>query len=269
MAVIDDKRRYLDQITTLAIAQTVEITNLLRDEPLQEIAIQLRRTMPAVSNTYATDSSVVSANAYNESRALASPPTEYEATPEIVDTNEAMQAAIGFGIAQLTKGKPYDVFQSTLAGSVQRLVMQGDRDTVEFNIVTDPDGTRYERVPSAGACSFCITMAAVATDNSNLRSSYFDKYHNFCRCTINPVFTGQELTELPEYKSAREAYSLARNELEAQQKEARRAFDRALEAEGKYSGGRANATAFRRANPDLSLTTPNILRNVRKITGRK
>lgn len=267
MAVIDDKRRYLDQITTLAISQTVEITNLLRNEPIQDIAQQLRRTMPAVSNTYATASAVVSATAYNESRALANPPSEYVATPEIIDTNTSMQAAIGFGIAQLTTGKSYQVFQSTLAGSVQRLVLDGDRQTVDFNIVTDPDGTRYERVPSANACAFCMTMAAVATTKA--RANYFDKYHNFCRCTINPVFTGQSLTNLPQYKQAREAYSLADQQLQKEKNEARRLFDIERKAQGLSIGGSKANTAFERANPDLSLTTENILKKVRQITGQK
>jgi hypothetical protein len=269
MSVLTQKRLYLDQITTLAISQTVEITNLLRNEPVPIIAQELRRTMPAVSNTYATASAVVSATAYNESRALANPPSTYEATPEIIDTNTSMQAAIGFGVAQLTTGKSYDIFQSTLAGSVQRLVMEGDRKTVDFNIVTDPDGTRYERVPSANACAFCMTMAAVATDNDNLKSNYFDKYHNFCRCTINPVFTGQPLTNLPEYKKARDAYSLADQQLQKEKAEARRLFDIEREAQGLPTGGSKATTAFERANPDLSLTTENILKKVRQITGQK
>jgi hypothetical protein len=244
----------------------VEITNLLQDRTIPEIAQQLRIAMPGVTRQFSNIAAVVSAREYNESRSLARLDTQYIATPKAPDTNKAMQAAIGFGIAQLTKGVAYETFQSTLAGSVQRLTLDGDRGTMEFNIVTDPDGTLYERVPAPGACAFCTTMAAVAEVQ---RSEYFEGYHNFCNCTLNPVFRGQSRTELPEYKQAREAYTLARNELETQQKAARRAFDRELEAQGKFTGGRKNTTAFQRANPDLSLTTENILRNVRKITGQK
>jgi hypothetical protein len=266
MSILTDKRRYLDQTTTLAIAQTVEITNLLRDRPIPELAYQLRRTMPAVSDSFANVASVISADSYNKSRTLARPPSEFKATPKKADTNQAMNAAIGFGIAQLTRGTDYDVFQSTLAGSVQRLVLDGDRETIELNIVVDPDGTRYERVPSPGACAFCMTMAAVAEVQ---RSDYFEGYHNYCRCTLNPIFTGQSPTELPEYKQAREAYSLANQELLKQQEEARRAFDARLRAEGKPTGGSRATTAFQRENPELSITTPNVLRLVRQITGQR
>lgn len=266
MSILRNKRILLDQVTTLAIAQTVQITNLLRDRPIPELAYQLRRTMPTVSDTYATASSVIGAKAYNESRAVARPPSEFEAKPKKAATTTAMQAAIGFGIAQLTKGRPYETFQSTLAGSVQRLVLEGDRETVEFNIVLDPDGTRYERVPSPGACAFCVTMAAVA---SVQRDDAFDGYHNFCRCTLNPVFTGQSGTELPEYENARDAYTLASDKLKKRQTEARKLFDANLRAEGKPTGGSRANTAFERANPELSGTTKNRLRLVREITGQK
>lgn len=222
--------------------------------------------MPAVSQQFSNIAAVVSAREYDESRANAPVNTVYKAVPKAPDTSVAMQAAIGFGIAQLTKAVSYETFQSTLAGGVQRLTLDGDRGTMEFNVITDPDGTLYERVPAPGACAFCTTMAAVAEVQ---REEYFEGYHNFCNCVLNPIFTGQSRTELPEYKQAREAYSLARDELEKNARAARREFDRRLEAEGKYSGGRKNTTAFRRANPDLSLTTENILRNVRRITGQK
>jgi hypothetical protein len=216
MSIVRNKRLLLDQVTTLAIAQTVQITNLLRDRPVPELAYQLRRTMPTLSETYATAASVIAAKAYNESRAVARPPSEFEAKPKKANTSLAMQAAIGFGIAQLTRGKPYETFQSTLAGSVQRLVLDGDRETVEFNIVLDPDGTRYERVPSPGACAFCMMMAAVVEVR---RDDAFDGYHNFCRCTLNPVFVGQSGTELPEYQEVRESYSRASEILEQQRQE--------------------------------------------------
>lgn len=266
MSVVADKRRQLDQVTTLAIAQTVQITNLLQDRPVPEVAFQLRRTMPTLTNTFATATAQIGARAYNESRTQANPPSEFVAEPTTPDTNDAMQAAIGFGIAQLTLGRSFDTFQSTLAGSVQRIVLTGDRDTVELNIALDPDGTRYQRVPSPGACAFCMTMAAVAEVQ---RDDAFEGYHNFCRCTLMPVFEGQPGIVLPEYKQAQEAYALASKELKSQQSAARELFDARLRAEGKPTGGSRATTAFEREFPELSGTTKNRLRLVREITGQR
>jgi hypothetical protein len=252
MSIILQKRRLIDQTSTLAIAQTVEITNLLIDRSIPEIAEQLRLSMPAVTDTYSTVTAQISSTAYNESRTLARPPSEYVATPRPPDTNVGIQAAIGFGIAQLTKGTDYSTFQSTLAGSVQKLVNLGDRNTVELNIAEDPDGTRYQRVPSPGACAFCMTMAAVAEVQ---RSEEFDGYHNFCRCTLNPVFTGQEGIRLPEYDKFEQAYNLAASELEKQREEVGWYSMKTREAAKKF--------------PQLTQTTKNRLRLVRQITGDK
>lgn len=252
MSITLEKRRLLDQATTLAIAQTVEITNLLQDQPIETIAQQLRRAMPAVTNTYSALTARIGATAYNESRALANPPSKFVAEPKIQDTNPAIQAAIGFGIAQLTKGKDYATFQSTLSGSVQRLVLEGDRGTVELNILADPAGTTYQRIPSPGACAFCMTMASVAEFSA---SSEFEGFHNFCRCTLSPIFEGQERTVLPEYKNFEEAYSLASDELEKRREEV-----------GWYSMKTRDAA---RQFPELTQTTKNRLRLVREITGRK
>jgi hypothetical protein len=252
MSVLSDKRRQLDEATTLAIAQTVEITDLLRDRPVPEIAFQLRNTMPAVSNTFGTVGAIISVDSYNKFRNQARLPSKYTAEPVIPDTDKAMQAAIGFGMAQLTKGVPFDTFQATLAGSVQRLVLDGDRGTTEFNIVTDPDGTEYERVPQPNACAFCLTMAAVAEVR---RESYFEGYHNFCKCTVRPIFRGQQRTKLPVYKQVNDAYSLADKELLRQRKAVGYDNLKRREAAAKY--------------PDLVLNTPNHLRLMRQITGWK
>jgi hypothetical protein len=249
---LETKRKQLKETTTLAIATTVEITNLLRDRTVPEIAQQLRLAMPNVTTQFATVAAIVSANEYNEARALARTTTAYKATPKVPDTNPAIQSAIGFGMAQLTKGTDYDVFQSTLAGNVQRLTLGGDRETIDFNVSSDPSATLYERVPSANSCAFCLTMAAVAEVQ---RSSEFDGYHAFCNCQLQPVFTGQERYEGPEYKTAREAYALAEKELDRRREEVGYSSLKRREASAKY--------------PDLAFTTPNKLRLVREITGWK
>jgi hypothetical protein len=252
MSIIRDKRRLLKQTTTLAIAQTVQVTEFLRDRPIPELAFQLRRTMPAVSDSFADVAGVVSADSYNKSRALANLSTQYKATSVKANTSQAMNAAIGFGIAQLTRGTDYDVFQSTLSGSVQKLVLGGDRETVEFNIVTDPDGTRYERVASPNACGFCLTMAAVAEVQ---RENYFEGYHNFCQCTLNPVFQGQSGFRPDYYNDVEKAYFEADAILEEQR-----------QAAGWYSMKTKQAAA---EFPELVLNTPNHLRIMRELEGYK
>ena len=253
MSILENKRKYMRETKTLAMAQTIEITRLLKNRTIPEIAGELRKTLPAVTQSYGTVASVISATAYNESRALANLDTEYSAvTQKPKDSNTSLQAAIGFGIAQLTNTGDYGTFETNLAGSVSRLVLEFDKATIDFNIVTDPDGTTYERVPSANACGFCLTMAAVAEVQ---RSDYFEGYHNFCNCTLNPIFDGQEKTRLPFYDDVEKAYFEANRILEAERQEV-----------GWYSMKTREAAA---AYPDLVLNTPNHLRIMRELDGYK
>jgi hypothetical protein len=70
-----------------------------------------------------------------------------------------------------------------------------------------------------------------------------------------PVFTGQTGTELPEYKQAREAYTLASDELERRRQEVGWYSMKTREAAAKF--------------PELTQTTKNRLRLVREITGQR
>lgn len=252
MTTLTDKRRYLKDVTTLAIATTIEITNLLQNRTVPEIASQLRLTLPAVTRQFAQVAAVVSSTQYNQARTSAKLATSFAATPKTKDTDFAIQAAVGFSIGQLDRNADYSTFQSTLAGSVQRLALTGDRETVDFNVLADPDGVTYERVPSPTACAFCLTMAAVAEVQ---RSSNFDGYHNFCNCALSPIFAGQDRTELPIYKQVNDAYSLAGAELERQREEV-----------GWYSMKTREAAKL---YPNLTQTTKNKLKLVRQITGWK
>jgi hypothetical protein len=251
MSLLTEHRANLDNLTTLAIADTVTAVNLLQDRPVPELAFQLRETLPAIAQTYSDVAQTLAVDYYDASRVEARNLTSrYEAERIDYDTNTPVQNNIGYSIARITEGTDFATVTGILAGGMMTTVLGAERENIGFNVVTDPDGTKYARVPSGDACAFCLTMAAVAVES---RSDYFDGYHNFCRCTIEPIFTGQTGTELPIYKQVREAYSLADQELERQRAEVGFNSMKRREAAAKY--------------PDLILNTQNHLRLIRQITG--
>lgn len=252
MSLLTDKAKLLAQTNTLAIASVVEITDLLKDRSVPELAYQLRLTLPPVAEQFSTVAATIGTQYYNDARALVSVPEVYVASPVIPDVNPAMQSSIGYAISRLTVDNNYDTFQSILAGSVQRVVSQGDRLTIENNIGRDPNGMMYERIATPGACSFCLTMAAVVQLQ---RSPDAKKYHDFCRCQVRAVFDGQEPYEGPEYATARNAYNLATKELQRQREEV----------------GYLDIPRKQRIKqyPELALTTKNHMRLVRQVTGWK
>lgn len=247
MSLTSEHRKNLNQASTLAMADTVQLTEVLKDLPPKNFLYELRFNLPYVSRQYSTVTSILGADYYNAQRARVQLDSNFVATPVEIDWNTPTQAAVGYAGNQLAKGATFESIQTQLAGAVQRITQSGDRETISKAVTLDPDGTRYERVPAAGACTFCLTMAAVAEVQ---RDSYFDGYHNFCRCVLRPVFTGQSGTYLPIYDKVRDGYASAGEELQ-----------REREAVGYLDIPRKQRVKL---YPDLALTTKNHLRIMRR-----
>jgi hypothetical protein len=242
-------QRNIDDVTALAIAETVSVMNSLEGEPVPRAAYALREVIPDIAETYGAAAGDLSVNYYDEVRATSDARTPYSPTVANIGINERIQNAIGYSMAQTTTGTSWAIVTSVLAGNVQNTVSQVDRSTLSFNIVTDPDGTVYQRVPSASACAFCRTMASVARPTEES----YTHFHSFCRCRSVPVFRGQEPVEIPGAKQTQDAYSLATKELERQREEVGYLKLKRRVAANLY--------------PDLTLTTKNHLRLMRELTG--
>jgi hypothetical protein len=252
VSLLTDHRTNVDNATTLAIADTISALELLKDRPVPELAWQLKQTLPAIASMYATVSEQVAVDFYEKSRQAAGITSTFDVTPANFDPLPALDSSIGYGISRTILGTDYATFSSILAGSMQRVVSNADRQTISWNIASDPDGTMYERVPSSNGCAFCLMLAAVA----KLRTSdYFTRYHDYCRCTTVPVFVGQAPHEQPIYDQIRSHYSDAVSEIQVKR-----------ELVG-YNKMKSREAA--KKHPDLTLTTPNILKIVRQTTGLK
>lgn len=251
LQLANEHKRDVGNLTTLAISEVNGLFDLLKDRPIPEYAYQMRLTMPVIAETYSGAAEILAIDYYDNSRALA-PNLRSNYSAEIGRYSAAAEinSAIGYSVARLTKEAPQSNVLGMLAGSMQRAVANADRETISFNIVQDPDGTVYERIPQSDACAFCLTMAAVAEVQTE---NYFTKYHDYCRCVTMPVFSGQSKTELPVYGQVREAYDLAGQELQAQRREVG------------YNDLRRNQAAAK--FPELTLTTENYLSKMRQITG--
>jgi hypothetical protein len=261
----DKYQKAINDAVKLAVADTVGLMKIVEGKPLEEAAAILRDTMPIVTDTYGAVVGELATSYYDESRAAANLSTTYKAV--VADTNiEALtQDSVGYTISKIAKGTEFEVATATLSGSVQRIVNDVNRQTISYNIVTDPDGTMYQRVASANSCAFCLTIAAKA---ELMTSDWGKKYHDDCRCRSVPVFTGEKPIRMPYYDKFEQEYDQAKISIESQR------FDiyPDWEAQWKASGGRMGKNLnrdFLKAYPELSLTTENILSGVRSNTGRR
>ena len=98
----------------------------------------------------------------------------------------------------MTPAQAVDVSRARAAQQVASGPLQRSRSTTWNRFVADARQQggvfdRYQRVPSPGACDFCL-MLATRTDYRSTDSALFtaagDRYHLSCRCTVRMVAKG-------------------------------------------------------------------------------
>ena len=134
-----------------------------------------------------------------------------------------------------------------MAGAVQLEINNADRFTLIDNVDRDYAARSWVRVPTSGACAFCLSLGAI----SDLRvKPEYDKWHSNCRCTNRVLFGSEKAPELPEYKEVRAAYKDAVSEIKV----------------NRELTGYLDLPQKQRPK-ELALTTKNILKIVRETTG--
>lgn len=248
--LLTNHRKQLDDLTAIATAEVVGAITLYGDLPLQEFAGNMRQATTSITDTLAPISSTLAVDFYDATRAQANVDTAYSATKVDYDYGTQLEKSVGYAIAQTAKGSTKEAVTGLFAGAVQLALNNVDRFTISGNVTFDPGATRWVRVPTSGGCAFCLSMAAIP--DLYLKSEY-QKWHDNCRCVSRPLFGREKAPELPVYKEIRAAYSDAVSEINVQREIVGYNKLRSRQAAAKY--------------PDLTLTTPNILKIVRQTTG--
>jgi hypothetical protein len=251
LLLASNHQKSIDQAVALAAADTVDLITVIETQPVPVMAAELRANLPAITGVYSTVVGQLATTYYDEARTAANVEAAYAAYAAEYTVETEIQKAIGYAMALKTKGSTFEAVQSTLVGHVQRIINGVNRETIRQNINKDPNGLRYQRVPSAGACSFCMTLAAVAELTTE---DYYTEYHSYCHCKTIPVFSGQTPYRPSYYDDFQNEYYKAVGELSQERQDAGYSDYKRREAASKF--------------PELTITTPNILRKIRVNTGR-
>lgn len=248
MTLQSDHRKALTDLTAISTAEVNGVVRRIADLPLREFAGGLRDAMPRIADQLTPLAEVIAVDYYDATRIQVGLGLEtYRAATIDYDGSKTLDSGIGYSVARLVGGSDLGSVIGILAGTLQKVITDADRETVADNSNRDPDVTKYVRVPQGDSCAFCLTMAAVAEVEV---SADFDKYHSFCRCTTTPVYRGQETPRLPIYDEIQRQYADARSEIEVNRQLA-----------NYYQ------TPRKQRPKELALTTPNILKIVREVTG--
>lgn len=246
-------RRNLENLYTLAEADSRSLLRAVSGEPLPVAAGQLREVMPAIADSYGVAATVIAGEFFLEQQARSGgvPLLDYR-QPDF-DANAIVQSGIGYGVAQFTNGSSFLNVASILSGTVQKAVAGYARETIFQN--SESADVRYKRVARAGACSFCSYMAIEEITFKDAR-----KFHNDCHCVVVPEF--QPVEEPEYYEQLRRDVQVGKEQLE---------LDREL-VESRWRAenpGRKSRDFLRsKEGSGLTLTTRNYLREIRKVSGR-
>lgn len=212
---IDQRRRQIDSITTLAISELVAVWPTLALDDAAELQAQMVTLLPLIGNEYADALGASSADWYEDLRwdaVGASRPF----TARIADVPEDGQyrALIGWALQPLINEDNPTATLSRLSGGAQRLIRQTERQTIIENANTDPLTVKHARTASPGACAFCAMLASRGGVYND--ESVRFRAHDNCRCMSVPVFPEETLERPTFYADWDAAYEQARNKVRAE-----------------------------------------------------
>lgn len=253
MRVADLERRTatLEVVVSAAQEDMGGLWTSLLNDPVERAAMGLREAVPAVAEQYgrmAADQAVVWYEDVRPSRARRFQPKVY--VPASLADAEGLAT---WAATPLFTGDTGTAITRTL-GTLQKIIADHDRVTVEKNVGRDPIGRGWRRQASADACAFCAYMAvAVGNLKGPLDEAEASQaWHDHCNCVPVPVLDGDTLPEQPNGDAWLDVFQKAYDVVDQEQRAAYR----------QWTGRRYD---FLRAHQDLTLTTKNILARARRL----
>lgn len=189
-----DRRLILDGIADTAArhVNVIAASAAAYEPPVATAA--LVATVPDLVATYADAAAVAAADYYDERRDTARLRSTYRAEPAPPAAREQSEAMARWATEPIWSAEPDTAMLLTRIGSgTDRLVRQGDSDTILHNVTRDPAKPRWARNGRANACSFCLMLisrgAVYAADTAEFQA------HDHCRCTAAPVFRSSDVPD--------------------------------------------------------------------------
>lgn len=254
---------YRSAVLDVVVIQAQEDLNgawrSLLSDPVERAAAGMREALPAVAEHYGALAGDRAAIWYEDMRPVDA--AKYSPRPFVPKSLSEATGLTTWGVTPLFQGDP-DAAWTRLAGTLQRIVSDHDRVTVEENADCDPSAWGWRRRAAADACAYCAYMAVVLDDPSLEIAAM--KYHDDCRCVPVMAFNGQAIPEQPNADAWGRVFEKAREELHRDARAAR-GVRRYQNQWGGWMTEHERPSAFRRRRPDLSMTTKNILYRARRI----
>lgn len=168
-----------------------------------DIEIMLMDILPGLIDEYGLAASSVAADWYDDLRDFENITGSFRAITADAGDRGAY-ALVGWATQPLRDAEPdFDLAKSRLLGGTQMRIADVARDTIRTSVQHDPQARGWQRKTNGDACGFCTMLAsrgAVYTKSAVRFGS-----HDWCNCTVQPVWGGKPLPVHKYKPSARQA----------------------------------------------------------------
>lgn len=184
----------------------VQIARMVTPQPSSAGVGELLDELTALVTQYNRASAALAADYYDAERDEAGIRRRF--TVPVADTPPVEQLRRSMGWATRDLADDYVDLDAVLArvdGAAVRAALAGGRDTLVEATEADPQARGYARIPRPDACAFCAMLGLrIFGKNGRIQGVYQseqtalfkggsdDKYHDYCRCTAQVIFNGQD-----------------------------------------------------------------------------
>ena len=193
MTTPQQSRADLAVVTGYAADDVVSLFDSVHGSPETRRAALLEG-VPGVVDYYATGSSVLAADFYDERRELAGAKKTYSTELVINDRTVKIRRAVAwstepmFGSTGISDADMAEVVRKRLVGIAQSEVARPYRDTIIRNRQKDSESVGWRRV-QGDSCPFCRLLADRGAVYREATARFAS--HPHCDCGAEPVFQGQ------------------------------------------------------------------------------
>lgn len=258
--VRENQQRML-RINQLASKEVQSLLRVSKDFTVDETGGFLRKVIPTVTSRYGGLQQASAITHYKDMRELAQAAGDFTPIAPKLDEVAKTAGIIDYAMS-LKYADSFDAMTTNLQNEITRAIASYNRDTISYNGALDSTVVSVQRVAEANACAFCTERAldsynyTTASKGAAFTSSVAVDYHNFCNCTIETIYEGQEAIQPDYYTQMQEEYSTAEKAL----------YEESLKKAEEL--GTVRNRAFLKEFPEYSATTKNIARVMREQTGR-
>lgn len=198
-------------LTTLMVADLEQVWESLDGAGVTDTRQALVGVLPDLTGVYASAVGLVAVEWYESLRRDSGVRSSFAAVTADPPGPRQLEEIVRWGVAPMAPGDGFVGDRAAafahVAGSVERTVLDVDRQTQVVNARRDPARPRFARDTAADACAWCAMLATRGAAYRSAESA--SASHDHCKCVPVPEFPDNPYQPPDHYAAFEDAYTRA------------------------------------------------------------